>query len=123
MNLKEFLVFFDRVLKKIQKTNPNFSEEDLLKMVINNWEVAKEKVKMRIIVILNNFKTHNWEQKLLSIRDELRKARTAFEEDKTVIITKKLKENPDLPLEELDRELAKTGFFGIDFLRCSFIFF
>ena len=51
----------------------------------------------------------------MTIRHELRKAGTVFEDDKRKIIMTKLKQNPDIPIEELDKELARTGFYGIEF--------
>lgn len=62
---------------------------------------------------IKRFQALNWEEKLLKIRPELRKAGTVFEEDKNKIIRKQLQENPQSPIEELDKALANAGFYGI----------
>ena len=44
MSLKDFLLSFEKILTKMRKTDPSFSEEDLLIKILNNWEESKEKV-------------------------------------------------------------------------------
>ena len=46
-----------------------------------------------------------------SHRPELRKAGTVFEDDKRRIIANVLK-SPDSSVEQVDKELAKNGFYG-----------
>ena len=90
---------FVGILKKIQKNDPTFTEEDLLRQVLNVWDEAKSK-------------TQKWETEMRKIWTELKKSKTMFEDDKQTIVTRKVKENPNISVEEIDKELAKAGFHG-----------
>jgi len=100
LSLKQFLMQFDGLLKRIQKNDPTFKEEDLLRQVLNVWDESKAK-------------THEWESNMRKIWTELKKSKTMFEEDKQKIVTRKLKENPNSSIEEIEKELAKAGFHGM----------
>jgi len=100
LSLRDFLMQFEGILKKIRKNDPTFKEEDLLGQVLNVWDDAKSKAL-------------RWETHMRKIWPELKKSRTMFEDDKQRIITKTVKENPNASVQDVDKELAKAGFHGL----------
>ena len=48
----------------------------------------------------------------MKIRPELRKAGSIAEDDKQRVLWDKVKENPTVPFEEIERTLADYGFYG-----------
>jgi len=100
LSLRDFLMHFESVLKKARKNDPTFKEEDLLAQVLNVWDDAKSKAQ-------------SWETRMRRIWPELKKSRSMFEDDKQGIITKTVKGNPNISVEDIEKELAKAGFHGL----------